>query len=153
MYTSRSPEWVLKKLKTFEDTCHKRNMKVTHQRLAVYRALVTSDEHPSVEQVYQKVKKEMPTISLDTVNRTLNTLVNIGAACVVAGLEDIRRFDGDVDDHMHFQCIKCKRIIDFHDDRIENMSYSASLGEHFTILRKTVYLEGVCDQCARTQSN
>jgi rubrerythrin len=70
--------------------------------------------HPTAEDIYREVRKEMPAISLDTVNRTLLTLAEIGAAFIVEGTGQPRRFDGGLEDHQHFLCIKCGKVIDFH---------------------------------------
>ena len=58
----------------FVKTCHQRGLKITPQRVAVYRALIESDQHPTADVMYRKVKTTYPHISFDTVNRTLLTL-------------------------------------------------------------------------------
>ena len=130
----------------FHDRCRAAGLKMTPQRLAVYKALIRTDLHPTAEQIYQAVRKDMPNISLDTVNRTLLTLAEIGAAFVVEGTGQPRRYDGGMDDHQHFRCIKCGKIIDFHYPPYDNVATPASIG-HFRVLRKTVYFEGYCDDC------
>jgi len=135
------------RLEAFRQRCRRAGLKVTPQREAVYRALVESDEHPSAEMVLQRVRQWLPSISLDTVNRTLLTLNKIGAAFIVEGSGDTRRFDGNLENHQHFKCVKCKRIIDFHHEPFDNVTVPASIQEKFVVLRKTVYLEGLCDLC------
>ncbi len=131
----------------FTSQCREAGLKVTPQRIAIYRELLQTDEHPSAEMLYEKVKKTFPSISLDTVNRTLLTLNEIGAAFTVAGSGDARRFDGGLHEHQHFKCVKCKRIIDFHHKPFDNIKLPSELSEKFTVLRKTVYVEGLCDLC------
>lgn len=89
----------------------------------------------------------MPAISLDTVNRTLLTLAEIGAAFVVEGTGQPRRFDGGLEDHQHFLCIKCGKIIDFHHPPFDNIQLPHEIEGKFKVLRKTVYLEGLCEPC------
>jgi len=122
-------------------------LKMTPQRLAVYEYLLGSQEHPCAETVFRDLRPTFPTISLDTVNRTLLTLSRVGAAFVVEGTGDAKRFDANLDNHQHFKCIKCKRIIDFHHGPFDNVPVPSCIGEKFTVLRKTVYFEGLCDQC------
>jgi len=136
------------KLQAFETKCRQAGLKITPQRMAVYKALLETDEHPSAEMVFNKVRQQMPNISLDTVNRTLLTLAEIGAAFIVEGSGDAKRFDGNLEAHQHFKCIKCKRIIDFHYKQFDNISVPKALIRKFTILRKSVYFEGICDLCA-----
>lgn len=135
------------KTRQFTSQCREAGLKVTPQRIAIYRELLQTDEHPSAEMLYEKVKVIFPSISLDTVNRTLLTLNEIGAAFTVVGSGDARRFDGGLHEHQHFRCIKCKRIIDFHHKPFDNIRLPAEIIEKYTVLKKTVYLEGLCDLC------
>ena len=134
-------------MELFRQRCQESGLKVTPQRSAVFRALAESNQHPSAESVYKTVKAEMPCISFDTVNRTLNTLSEIGAAFIVEGSGDVKRFDANLENHQHFKCVKCKRIIDFHDERLDNITLPEKLMGDFTVLRKCVYVEGICDLC------
>ncbi len=136
------------KLRAFEAKCRQAGLKITPQRMAVYKALLETDEHPSAEMVFNKVRQQMPNISLDTVNRTLLTLAEIGAAFIVEGSGDARRFDGNLENHQHFKCVKCKKIIDFHHKPFDNISVPKIIGGRFKVLRKTIYFEGICDLCS-----
>ena len=138
------------KVEDFHAKCQTAGLRVTPQRIAVYEALVNSKEHPSADTVYRLVKEVLLHISLDTVNRTLQTLVEIGVAFTTEGSGDTRRFDGNLGNHQHFKCIKCKKIIDLHHESFDNIQVPASIGEKFTVLRKTVYFEGICDLCGET---
>jgi Fur family peroxide stress response transcriptional regulator len=135
------------KVHWFIDLCKKNGLKVTPQRIEIYKGLINTDEHPSAETLYAKVRKTFPNISLDTVNRTLLTLSEIGAAQIVEGSGDVRRFDGGMEKHQHFKCIKCKRIIDFNHKPFNNIKLPVNLDKKFKILKKVVYLEGICDLC------
>jgi len=140
---------VKEKMDTFKVKCREAGLKVTPQRIAVYKALIKSNEHPSAEMVFRRVRRVLPNISLDTVNRTLLTLSEIGSAFVVEGLGDVKRFDGNLQTHQHFKCVECKRILDFHHKPFDNIEVPGSVGEKFTVLRKTVYFEGICDLCRK----
>ena len=137
------------RMEAFKAKCRAAGLKVTPQRMAVYEVLIKSNEHPSAEMVFRKVKRTLPNISLDTVNRTLLTLYEIGAAFAVEGSGDAKRFDGNLKNHQHFKCIKCKRIIDFHHKPFDNIAVPKSISRRFTVLRKSVYLEGICDLCRK----
>ena len=135
------------KLAAFEDRCRENGLKITPQRVAVYKALVNTDTHPTAEEVHKMVREDIHNISLDTVNRTLLTLAEIGAAFQVEGTGQPRRYDGGLEDHQHFRCIKCSKVIDFHYEPFDNIEIPPQLQGRFEILRKTVYLEGVCEAC------
>lgn len=135
------------KLEGFSAKCRQAGLKVTPQRLAVYKSLVTTDSHPSAEMVYRMVRKTYENISFDTVNRTLLTLGEIGVAFVVEGSGEARRFDANFENHQHFKCVKCKRIIDFKYEPFDEVEVPTVVSDKFKVLRKTVYFEGFCDEC------
>jgi Fur family transcriptional regulator, peroxide stress response regulator len=135
------------RFEAFVQTCRRKGLKITPQRMAVYKTLIESKEHPSAEMVWNYLKRMFPGISLDTVNRNLLTLAEIGSANIVEGSGDARRYDGDMENHQHFKCIKCKKVFDFHYEPFDDIKVPASIAAKFKILRKTVYLEGICDSC------
>jgi len=137
------------KMSLFQAKCREAGLKVTPQRMAVYKVLIESKQHPSADMVFRKVRGVIPNISLDTVNRTLLTLAEIGAASIVEGSGDVKRFDGRLDTHQHFKCIKCKKIFDFHHKPFDNITVPKNISRKFTVLRKTVYLEGICNLCRK----
>ncbi len=131
----------------FEKQCKANGLKLTPQRAGIYNILVESKDHPSADVVYRRAKELFPNISLDTVNRTLLTFSETGIAFVVEGSGDVRRYDGGLGSHQHFKCIKCKRIVDFHHEPFDNIDTPAQLAGRFEILRKSVYFEGLCEDC------
>ena len=138
-----------KRMAAFHAKCREAGLRITPQRTAIYKALVETNEHPSTEMVFRQVREIFPCISLDTVNRTLLTLSNIGTAFIVEGSGDAKRFDANLASHQHFKCVKCKRIIDFHHEPYDQISIPKNLPAEFTVLRTTVYVEGVCDLCRK----
>ena len=135
------------RIEFFRAKCRAAGLKVTPQRIAVYKTLIESSQHPSAEMLFRDVRRIIPNISLDTVNRTLLTLNDIGAAFIVEGSGDAKRFDAGLDEHQHFKCVKCKRIIDFSHEPFNNIEVPQEMEEMFVVLRKSVYLEGICDLC------
>ncbi len=135
----------------FCELCRSSGLKVTPQRRLVYQIVLNSKAHPTAEMVYRLAREQMPSVSFDTINRTLLTFNEIGAAFIVEGSGEARRFDANFDKHQHFKCVKCKRIIDFHCDRFDNIGVPKKvLGGH-KVLRKTVYFEGICEDCLKKQ--
>jgi Fur family peroxide stress response transcriptional regulator len=145
---SVAEETISRRMADFEQQCRQNGLRVTPQRLAIYRQLVATDEHPSAEWVYRRVRESHPSISFDTVNRTLLTLARIGVAFVVEGSGDAKRFDGGGEHHQHFKCLKCRRIIDFHHEPFDEIQVPEAISR-FRVLRKSVYFEGVCDRCEK----
>jgi Fur family peroxide stress response transcriptional regulator len=71
----------------------------------------------------------------------------MGVAELIVSSGGAKRFDGGIDKHQHFKCVKCKRIIDFHHKPFDNIKLPKEISEKYTVLRKTVYFEGICDLC------
>jgi len=100
-------------LKFFRQLCKKHNLKITPQRILIYKVVSNSQEHPNTERVYKTVKKEFPNISFDTVHRTLLTFSDINLLNVVERFGSPNRFDPNLKNHHHLHCDKCGKIIDF----------------------------------------
>jgi Fe2+ or Zn2+ uptake regulation protein len=111
--------------------------------------LVEANGHPSADAAYRQVRKVFPNISPDTVNRTLLTLNEIGAASIVEGSGGAKRFDANLETHQHFRCVKCKGIFDIHHKSFDKIRVPPSISRKFLVLRKTVYLEGICHLCRK----
>jgi Fur family peroxide stress response transcriptional regulator len=136
-------------LAEFYHTCKKNNLKLTPQRVQIFKELIESNEHPTANKIYRRVKKKIPNISFDTVNRTLLKFVEIGLAKIVEGKEDFRRYDGVVARHHHFYCIKCHRIIDIYDQRLDDINIPKVLDERLVVIDSKIIFDGICDKCKK----
>lgn len=136
--------------KIFEQICRTHNLKITPQRVAIYKALLDSREHPSAVTIHEQIKKMYPNVSLDTVNRTLLTFSEIGLVKIVEGRGDPKRFDPNLRPHHHFRCVRCGEIYDFYSDEFDALKIPQEFQQKFTITAKRVLLEGVCDRCKST---
>ena len=136
-------------LKFFTDTCKKHNLKVTPQRMTIYTELIKSKNHPSAEMIFQRVRKQFPHMSFDTVNRTLFTFSEIGLVDIVEAHGRPRRFDPDMSMHHHFHCIKCGNIIDLNCDAFNSLEIPENIERKYTVIRKRVVLKGICDKCSK----
>ena len=136
-------------LDQFKQRCADHNLKVTPQRTTIYEELLRSKEHPTADLIYQKVRKKLPNVSFDTVNRTLLTFSKLGVIRVVEGYGEAKRFDPDLKPHHHFRCIRCNRIIDFQERSFDEIKVPKNISKQFTVLHKKVVLEGVCESCQK----
>jgi Fur family peroxide stress response transcriptional regulator len=139
---------VERRVQEFIAACRQHQLKVTPQRVAIYRALIQSDQHPTADMMFQTVRNEYPNISFDTVNRTLLTFAGIGLVDVVEVFGGPKRFDPDVADHHHLHCTGCGRIIDFRNERYAHLEVPAEIARKFTVISKRVVLKGLCEACA-----
>ncbi|WP_435010596.1 Fur family transcriptional regulator [Tundrisphaera lichenicola] len=86
--------------------------KFTRQRAAVFEQLHTSDDHPTAEEVYRGVKSIVPSISLATVYKALETLVDSGLATKLVAVEGPARYDARGDHHYHLRCLRSGAVED-----------------------------------------
>jgi len=131
----------------FQATCRAHGLKITHQRLEIYRALLGTDEHPSAESLHGKLSNAMPTLSLDTVYRTLATFEELGLVKRVETLTSQARFEAVIEPHHHFFCDQCGRLIDFswHSfDRVELPEELQGIGR---VKDTNVVVHGTCKDC------
>jgi Fur family peroxide stress response transcriptional regulator len=128
--------------------CRQYKLRVTPQRIAIYRELLKSKLHPSAEMIYRGIRKLFPNISFDTVNRTLLTFAEIGLVDVVEGYGSPRRYDPNVKPHHHMCCIRCSTIIDFNSDDYDNLDLPLEIPEGFVVLGRRVVLKGICRKCS-----
>lgn len=135
-------------MKLFIERCRQHGLKVTPQRLAIYSLLMNSAEHPSADWVYRQITTTWPTISFDTVNRTLLTFAEIGVIHMVESYSLSRRFDSQVEEHHHLHCIRCGQITDFCDTTIDEIALPEQIAERFTITGKRMVISGICQDCA-----
>ncbi len=96
-------------------------IKVTPQRKAIYKELASTDQHPSTETIYKKIKDYYPNISLTTVYRTLETFEKLGLISVVNVLYNAARYDANLDPHHHIVCTECKKVEDVYDESLNNL--------------------------------
>ena len=134
----------------FEQACRKAGAKLTHQRIEIFREVAQTGDHPDAESVYQGVRKRIPTISLDTVYRTLWWLKDMGLITMLGPTRERARFDANLDHHHHFVCKQCGLTQDFYSEEFNSIKPPASLksiGKAETIQVEAI---GLCKQCAST---
>ena len=136
-------------MEIFYRRCEENDLKITPQRIAIYQELLKAKDHPSADTMYKRLMKKFPNISLDTVNRTLLTFHKIGIASIVEGYGQPKRFDPEISTHHHFRCVRCNRIVDFHEEDYDNLIVPHEIQKQFTVFKKRVILEGLCDQCKK----
>ncbi len=134
------------------DTFKSHDLKITPQRIAVYKELIRSENHPTADDLFQTVRREYPGISFDTVNRTLLTFSDIGLADIIEGFGSQRRFDANHDNHHHLLCINCGRIIDYYDNSFDDIDIPDDLRKKYDVIGKRVVVKILCDKCRKNDS-
>ena len=96
-------------------------IKTTIPRVVIYQSLKKFAHHPSAEEIYQGIQKKYPGVSIATVYKTLDMLVQNGLAHKVVTDEDKVRYDARTDQHIHLYCNKTKKIVDYEDHNLEQL--------------------------------
>lgn len=137
------------RLEHFEAVLRGEGVKVTHQRLEIFREIAQAGDHPDAEQVFQRVRKRIPTVSLDTVYRTLWLLNDLGLIATLGASRERTRFDANLENHHHFVCIQCGLTRDFYSRELDELSLPGSLDDFAEVVTTHLEVRGICRECAK----
>ena len=126
-------------------------LKITHQRLEIFRELAGTEEHPDAETIFRAVKQRMPTVSLDTVYRTLWMLHDLGLVSTLGPRGDGVRFDANLDRHHHYCCVRCGLVRDFESEELDGLRVPDSVKRLGSVVDSHVEVRGLCATCQRDQ--
>jgi Fur family peroxide stress response transcriptional regulator len=129
------------------ETCRAAGLRMTHQRMEIFREVAQTGEHPDADTIFKRVRERLPMVSHDTVYRTLASLEEMGLVSRVDPIRGGARYDANGDEHHHFICRECGRIADIYlndepalPDGIENLGDVESLH---------VQVRGICQKCKK----
>ena len=117
------------------------------QRLAIMDWLINHPIHPTVEDVYQGLYKQIPTLSRTTVYNTLRMLSEKGAAQMITIDEHRVCYDGNTTPHVHFYCKKCGKVFDLFDEKAPTLKKPRVIDGNI-VDEQQLYYKGVCAECA-----
>jgi Fur family peroxide stress response transcriptional regulator len=124
-------------------------IKLTHQRLEIFREIAASLEHPDADAVFRAVRGRMPTVSLDTVYRTLWMLNDLGLISTLSPRRESVRFDANLRHHHHYVCTRCGLALDFESTTLDTLRIPETVRGFGSIVATHVEVRGVCDRCAK----
>lgn len=134
-------------MELFQEICRKKDLRVTQQRLEIFKELAESKDHPTAESLHQRLIMRMPTLSLDTVYRTLTTLINNDVIHKVETVESQARFEVQHMRHHHLICRHCNHIIDFQWELVDQASLPDEIKKWGKFEQASVVVYGVCEKC------
>ncbi len=114
------------------------------QRELIYETLLHSTDHPSAEMIHQWLKPTIPSLSLGTVYRNLNLLVEEGRAVQIPW--HINRFDAKLQPHAHFVCHACGCIDDL-EVVLPEVCHEAVANLGYEVQREALMFSGLCAHC------
>ena len=132
----------------FEQVCRDAGVRLTHQRMEIFREVAQTGDHPDAEMIYKRVRERMPTVSLDTIYRTLWLLNEHALITTLGPSRERTRFDANLTRHHHFVCIQCGLTRDFCSEELNNIKLSRSAKALGRIEATLVEVRGVCRECA-----
>lgn len=120
--------------------------RVTNQRTAVFDFLSRSDTHPTVDDIYEGVRADLPRISVATVYKSVESLVDVGLVKPIYLGHAATRYDASTDEHAHFRCIGCNQITDV---PLTQSPIARDDLDHCEMIGSSVEFYGFCASCRR----
>ena len=126
--------------------------RVTPQRMAVLKTLIGNREHPSAEQIHERVRADFPMTSLATVYKTVALLQGMGIIQELHFKEASSRYDGgSPDPHPHLVCTRCKGIADVNVAGLRELPQDEAQRTGYRIESYRFDLFGICPRCQQDE--
>ena len=131
-------------LRTFKEIFEEKQISPSYTRTRIYAFLESNEEHPTVDQIYQELKNDLPTLSKTTVYNVLNLFIEKGIVKLLNMSASETRYELYHEEHSHFKCDVCGTIYDI--PKIET-NYNIKELNRFKIQDDEVNLTGTCPKC------
>jgi len=131
----------------------RKGFRLTPQRFAVVKILANNEEHLSAQEIYERVKKDIPFTSFATIYRTVALLRDMGEVMELGFADEGNRYDGARPyPHPHLVCIQCKKILDPKVPSLEELPRKLAKKTGFQILNHRLDFFGLCPECQKNPS-
>jgi Fur family peroxide stress response transcriptional regulator len=124
-----------------------KTLKYSRQRESIKACLAARRDHPTADTIYAAIREEFPNISLGTVYRNLNLLVELGEIQKLTCGDGADHFDADTSPHYHFVCNKCGQVYDLPLEPLEDINERAQKHTNGRIETHKIYFYGTCKNC------
>jgi Fe2+ or Zn2+ uptake regulation protein len=118
---------------------------LTSSRMKILEYLMNTESHPTADEIYNYLKKDLPSLSKATVYNTLKLFVELGIAHELKVEREKSRYEARTTPHIHFSCVKCKTVYDI-DNKITQMPNEI---EGHRVMFSDVFLYGICKKCLK----
>jgi Fur family transcriptional regulator, peroxide stress response regulator len=142
-----SKEDIQSRMDRFTEIMRGSGIKLTHQRIEIFREAARTGDHPDAETIFKRVRKRIPTISLDTVYRTLWMLNDMGLITTLGPQRGRVRFDANASPHHHFICTKCGKVGDFYSKEFDDLEVPEQVSRMGEVATTHVQFRGLCSRC------
>lgn len=130
-----------------------KTLKYSRQRESIKACLMGRKDHPTADALYTSIREQFPNISLGTVYRNLNLLVELGEIRKLSCGDGTDHFDYDTSPHYHYVCKKCGKILDLNMEIDGNLEAAARECQKGTVEEHTVFFYGTCCNCLQEESH
>ena len=127
--------------------CREQGLALTPQRRAILRAVLDLDDHPTADRVHAALSRRRVRVSRATVFRTLESFARLGVITKACHPGSSVRYDSRTDQHHHLVCLRCDRVIDFSDARLDALPVPDTRRFGFVVSDFKVQLRGICKEC------
>lgn len=143
---SRRSERLRVMLKGLRDS----GLRLTPQRVAVCEILAASRSHPTAYEIYRRLRRRFPTISLATVYKTLDVLVRLGLVSALGDAGDgMVHYDGDTEPHINLVCLSCHRVQDLEGVDVRDLYQHVVARSGYVLQGARLVYYGLCPECQR----
>lgn len=136
----------------FRDLCHRHSLAATHQRQVIYETVMSLPGHPSPEAIYGRVRRKIPSISLATVYKNIQTFLDSGMLREVSLHHGAMRVESNHEPHHHLVCVRCKSIEDIEAGNLHPVRLRNKLPHGFKVERIAIDILGICRACSSKNS-
>jgi Fur family peroxide stress response transcriptional regulator len=133
------------------DALRKKGYKATPQRITICRFALHSREHPSVQRIYDEVRKIHPTVSLATVYKTLEVLKELHKVQELNFPRGQTRFDPRMQPHINLVCLRCGNITDLDDFTARAIVEKVVSTTKFAATGQRLDIYGICQKCSSSE--
>ena len=131
-----------------------KTLKYSRQRESIKNCLMGRYDHPTADTLYTNIREEYPNISLGTVYRNLNLLVELGEIQKLTCGDGKDRFDADTSPHYHFVCRNCGSVIDLPMTLAADVEHQAAeCLKGATVDSHMIYFYGTCPDCSKKSTH
>lgn len=127
-----------------------KTLKYSRQRESIKACLMARKDHPTADALYTSIREQFPNISLGTVYRNLNLLVDLGEIRKLSCGDGTDHFDYDTSPHYHFVCRNCGKIVDLTMNASKELEAEAEKQIDGKVEDHTVFFYGTCGDCSHS---
>ncbi len=123
-------------------------LRVTPQRLAIFRALAGSKTHPTAQALFEQLQSALPSLSQATVYNTLQALVSAGLIQEIGEAGDgAVHYDANPRPHINLICTQCHCVEDFFDIQLDGVAEAVIAQSGYKVHGMRIAYYGLCPSC------